>query len=88
MTAVDQAIVIRHNSPIAHNLKVMILARLLRLDEAMKEIEIALSQSPDYYLARKNREKFQEMIKKQALINNNQIENNHIQKIKFLESKD
>ena len=87
LTTVDQAIAIRHNFPIAHNLKAMTLARLLRLDEAMKEIEAALSQSPDYYLARKNKEKFQKMIEKQSTIPAGQIESGYLQKIKILEGQ-
>jgi hypothetical protein len=44
----------------------MILAKLFRLDEAMKATEVALAQAPDYKNASENQEKIKEMIKRRT----------------------
>lgn len=66
LNAVDQALTIRYEFPQAHNTRAMILAKLFRLDEAMKATEVALAQAPDYKNASENQEKIKEMIERRA----------------------
>jgi tetratricopeptide (TPR) repeat protein len=66
LNAVDQALTIRYEFPQAHNTRAMILAKLFRLDEAMKAAEVALTQAPDYKKASENQQKIKEMIKRRA----------------------
>jgi tetratricopeptide (TPR) repeat protein len=66
LNAVDQALTIRYEFPQAHNTRAMILAKLFRLDEAMKATEVALAQAPDYKNAIENQEKIKGMIRRRA----------------------
>jgi tetratricopeptide (TPR) repeat protein len=68
LDSADRAISIRYDFPQAHNTRAMILAKLFRLDEAMKATEVALSQAPDYKNANENREKIKEFIRERATI--------------------
>ena len=61
LEAVDRALAIRYEFPQAHNTRAMILANLLRYDEAIQETEVALSQDPNYKNASDNREKIKEL---------------------------
>jgi tetratricopeptide (TPR) repeat protein len=71
LNAVDQALAIRHEFPQAHNTRAMILAKLFRLDEAMQETEVALTQAPDYKNASENQEKIKEMLRRRASLGYN-----------------
>lgn len=62
LDAVDRAISIRYDFPEAHNTRAMILAKLYRVDAALKATEIALSQKPDYKNAIENQEKIKALI--------------------------
>jgi tetratricopeptide (TPR) repeat protein len=66
LSAVDQALTIRYEFPEAHNTRAMILAKLFRLDEALKATEVALTQVPDYKSASENQEKIKEVIGRRA----------------------
>jgi len=71
LNAVDRGLAIRYEFPQAHNTRAMILAKLFRLDEAMKATEVALAQAPDYKNARENQEKITEMIRRRASLGYN-----------------
>jgi len=66
LDAVDRALTIRYEFPQAHNTRAMILAKLFRLDEALKTTEVALAQAPDYKNASENQEKIKEGIRRRA----------------------
>jgi tetratricopeptide (TPR) repeat protein len=66
LNAVDQALAIRYDFPQAHNTRAMILAKLLRLDEALKATVVALAQTPDYKNASENQERIKEGIRRRA----------------------
>ena len=82
LNAVDQALMIRYEFPQAHNTRATILAKLFRLDDAMKATEVALSQAPDYTNASENREKIKEMIRQRATIPGYTNEDDFLRKIK------
>lgn len=84
LDAVDQALAIRYEFPQAHNTRAMILAKLLRLDEAMEATELALSQYPDYENARDNQEKIEEMIRERATIPGYKNESSFLENVKEL----
>ena len=71
LNAVDQALTIRYEFPQAHNTRAMILAKLFRLDEALKATEVALAQAPDYKNASENQGKVKEMIGRRASLGYN-----------------
>jgi tetratricopeptide (TPR) repeat protein len=84
LNSVDQALTIRYAFPQAHNTKAMILAKLLRFDEGLKETEVALAQAPDYKNASENRDKIKEMIKERAKIPGYKNEDAFLRDIKNL----
>lgn len=84
LDAVDHALAIRSQFPQAHNTRAMILAKMGRLDEALKETDIALSQMPGYQNATDNQEKIKGLIQQRAAIPGYKNEADFLQKIKDL----